>query len=64
MKERLQTRKIIDPSNDLKIGAQVAQWNDKPSEARVLKETHGRKYESETGKILDEDVQEARYICL
>ena len=44
------------------MGVQIAQWDDEPHPLQVKRETHGKVYERTSGKVLDEDVQEARYM--
>ena len=51
---------MISPNDDLKIGDQIAEWNDAPAPSNVMEKTNGKDYERKSGTILDEDVQEAR----
>ena len=57
-----QPRTAIEPNGDLEIGVQVAQWDEEPHPFLVRRATKGKVYERTSGTIMDEDVQEARYI--
>ena len=54
--------RILVPNGDLEMGVQVAQWDVEPDPREVSAWADGKDFEQTSGKVLDEDVQEARYI--
>ena len=50
----------VNPKGKLEIGAKIAEWNKRPSKEEVIAKTGGELAELKTGKVLDQNVQEAR----
>ena len=51
---------FIIPNGDLKVGHDVAEWDDAPSPSEVKQKTDGYAYEERSGTLLTDDLQVAR----
>ena len=51
---------MVNPEGGLEIGEQVAEWNKQPYHTEVMTKTNWEDYERKSGKVVDENVIEAR----
>ena len=60
VKDRILRKEFTNPNGDLKVGHDIAEWNDAPSPSEVKQKTHGSAYEERSGTLLTDDLQVAR----
>ena len=54
------TEEFVVPSGDIKLGDEIAAWDEAPSSSDVNNKTNGKPYEKRSGTLLTDDLQVAR----
>ena len=53
-------KEFVSPNGDLKIGHDIAEWDEAPSPSEVKEKIDGKSYEERSGTLLTDDLQVAR----
>ena len=57
-------KELIAPNSDLKVGNEIAEWDEAPSSSEMDEKIGGKSYEERSGKLLTDDLQVARYFIV
>ena len=62
LKQMLETirKELISPNGDLKVGHDIAEWDEAPSPSEVKQKIDGKSYEERSGRLLTDHLQVAR----
>ena len=60
IRKQVLEKEFINPNGDLKVGHDIAEWDDAPSPSEVKQKTDGNAYEERSGTLLADDLKVAR----